>query len=62
MKTTKRSLFAFGAIAAASALVLSGCAAEEAEPTASATATESEAPAEAPAIDTLTVWADDMVA
>ena len=64
MKSTKRSLFAFGAVAAASALVLSGCAAsEEAEPTASATTTTSEAPAEAtPAIETLTVWADDMVA
>ena len=59
MKTTKRSLFAFGAIAAASALVLSGCAAEEAEPTASATATESEAPADTPNIETLTVWVDD---
>jgi arabinogalactan oligomer / maltooligosaccharide transport system substrate-binding protein len=64
LKSTKRSLFAFGAVAAASALVLSGCAAsEEAEPTASATTTTSEAPAEAtPAIETLTVWADDMVA
>ena len=64
MKSTKRSLFALGAVAAASALVLSGCAAsEEAEPTASATTTTSEAPAEAtPAIETLTVWADDMVA
>ena len=64
MKSTKRSLFAFGAVAAASMLVLSGCAttAEEAEPTATATQT-SEAPAEAtPAIETLTVWADDMVA
>ena len=60
LKTTKRSLFAIGAIAAASALVLSGCAAEEAEPTATATATESEAPAtQAPAIETLTVWVDD---
>ena len=64
MKSTKRSMFALGAVAAASALVLSGCAAsEEAEPTASATTTTSEAPAEAtPAIETLTVWADDMVA
>ncbi len=61
MKSTKRSLFALGAVAAASALVLSGCAttAEEAEPTATATET-SEAPAEqAPAIETLTVWVDD---
>ena len=60
MKSTKRSLFALGAVAAASALVLSGCAAsEEAEPTASATQT-SEAPAEqGPAIETLTVWVDD---
>ena len=60
MKSTKRSLFAIGAVAAASALVLSGCAAEEAaEPTASETTT-SEAPAEAaPAIETLTVWVDD---
>lgn len=56
MKTTKRSLFAVGALAAASALVLSGCAAEE---TATPTETETEA---APTIDTLTVWADDMVA
>ena len=63
MKTTKRSLFAIGSIAAASALVLSGCAAEEtAEPTASATASESEAPAETPSIETITVWVDDMVA
>ena len=63
MKSTKRSLFALGAVAAASALVLSGCAAAEetVEPTASATA--SEAPAEeTPNIETLTVWADDMVA
>ena len=60
MKTTKRSLFAVGAVAAVSALVLSGCAAEEAEPTATATATQSEAPAEdTPAIETLTVWVDD---
>ena len=60
MKKTKRSLFAIGSIAAASALVLSGCAAEEtAEPTASATASESEAPAETPNIDTITVWVDD---
>jgi len=63
LKTTKRSLFAVGAVAAVSALVLSGCAAEEAEPTATATATQSEAPAEdTPDIETLTVWADDMVA
>ena len=60
LKTTKRSLFAVGAVAAVSALVLSGCAAEEAEPTATATATQSEAPAEdTPAIETLTVWVDD---
>lgn len=62
MKSTKRSLFALGAVAAASALVLSGCAAEEAEPEATETTT-SEAPTEAaPAIDTLTVWVDDLVA
>lgn len=56
MKSTKRSLFALGAVAAASALVLSGCAAEEAaEPVAT-----SETPTEAaPAIETLTVWVDD---
>jgi arabinogalactan oligomer/maltooligosaccharide transport system substrate-binding protein len=60
LKTTKRSLFAVGAVAAVSALVLSGCAAEEAEPTATATATQSEAPAEdTPNIETLTVWVDD---
>lgn len=66
MKSTKRSLFALGSIAAASALVLSGCAttAEEAEPTATATATETaEAPAEqSPAIETLVVWVDDNAA
>jgi arabinogalactan oligomer/maltooligosaccharide transport system substrate-binding protein len=64
LKSTKRSLFALGAVAAASALVLSGCAttAEEAEPTASATQT-SEAPAEqSPAIETLVVWVDDNTA
>ena len=61
LKTTKRGLAAFGAIAAASALVLSGCAAEEtAEPTESASPTPTET-TDAPAIDTLTVWADDMV-
>jgi len=62
LKTTKRSLFAVGAVAAVSALVLSGCAAEEAEPTATATATatQSEAPTEqSPAIETLVVWVDD---
>jgi len=63
LKSTKRSLFALGAVAAASALVLSGCAAsEEAEPAATATTT-TEAPAEAgPAIETLTVWTEDLVA
>jgi arabinogalactan oligomer / maltooligosaccharide transport system substrate-binding protein len=60
LKSTKRSLFALGAVAAASALVLSGCAAsEEAAPTPTATQT-SEAPAEqSPSIETLTVWVDD---
>jgi len=59
LKSTKRSLFALGAVAAASALVLSGCAAEEAAPEATETTT-TEAPAEAaPAIETLTVWVDD---
>ncbi len=65
MKSTKRSLFALGSIAAASALVLSGCAAEEAAtPTATATATQTaEAPAEqSPAIETLVVWVDDNAA
>ena len=65
MKSSKRSLFALGAVAAASALVLSGCAAEEAAtPTATATATETaEAPAEqSPAIETLVVWVDDNAA
>jgi arabinogalactan oligomer/maltooligosaccharide transport system substrate-binding protein len=56
LKTTKRSLFAVGALAAASALVLSGCAAEE-----TATPTETETTA-APTIDKIVVWADDMVA
>lgn len=61
LKTTKRSLFAVGSIAAASALVLSGCAAEESAPTSAPT--QSEAPAtETPAIETLTVWVDDLVA
>ena len=60
MKITKRSVFAIGSLAAASALVLSGCASTtEAEPTETATETPTEA---APAIDTLTVWVDDMVA
>jgi arabinogalactan oligomer / maltooligosaccharide transport system substrate-binding protein len=60
LKTTKRSLFAFGSLAAASALVLSGCAAAE---TPAPTETASETPTEAtPAIATLTVWVDDMVA
>lgn len=57
MKTTKRSLFAVGALATASALVLSGCAAEE-----TATPTETETTAPAPTIDKIVVWADDMVA
>ena len=63
MKSSKRSLFALGAIASASALVLSGCAAEEAAtPTATATATEEAAVEATPAIDTLTVWVDDNTA
>ena len=57
LKTTKRSLFAFGSIAAASALVLSGCAAETAEPTASATSSETESAAPA---DPIVVWGDDL--
>ena len=63
MKSTKRSLFAIGAIAAASALVLSGCAASE-EAATTPTATETtEAPAEqSPAIETLVVWVDDNAA
>jgi arabinogalactan oligomer / maltooligosaccharide transport system substrate-binding protein len=60
LKTSKRSLFAFGSIAAASALVLSGCAASE-TPAPTPTAT-SDAPAASPSIGTLVVWADDMVA
>lgn len=61
MKSSKRSLFAFGAIASAAALVLSGCAAQEAAtPTSTTTsATPTEA---APAIQTLTVWVDDNAA
>jgi arabinogalactan oligomer / maltooligosaccharide transport system substrate-binding protein len=63
LKSSKRSLFALGAIASASALVLSGCAAEEAAtPTATATATEEAAVEATPAIDTLTVWVDDNTA
>ncbi len=57
LKTTKRSLFAFGAIAAASALVLSGCAAEEAEPTASATPSNTQS---AEPVDPIVVWADEL--
>jgi arabinogalactan oligomer/maltooligosaccharide transport system substrate-binding protein len=62
LKSSKRSLFALGAIASASALVLSGCAAEEAA-TPTATTTSEAPPAEAaPAIETLVVWVDDNTA
>ncbi len=61
LKSSKRSLFALGAVASASALVLSGCAAQQAAtPTQTAT---SAAPAEAaPAIASLVVWVDDNTA
>lgn len=61
MLRPKQRLLGLVAIAAGSALVLSGCSAEEeAEPTGTGTATQSEAPAEdTPEIETLTVWVDD---
>ena len=60
LKITKRSLFAAGSLAAASALVLSGCAAETAT---TPTETASETPTEAtPATSSLVVWVDDLVA
>lgn len=56
LKSTKRSLFALGAVAAASALVLSGCASTEETPTESATPTQT--------VDAtpLTVWSDEVEA
>ncbi len=63
----KRKLLAAGAITAAAALVLAGCAASEEQDSDNAADTgseaeeveEPEAPAE-PSIDTITIWADDL--
>ena len=57
LKINKRSLFALGAVAAASALVLSGCAASTEE-----AVTESAAPTQTVDATPLTVWSDEVEA